>query len=56
MNFHGITLTVNYPETSVEAAIPAEGSLEDIVGWLKRLCSTEPEMTSIVLVAVKKTH
>jgi len=53
MHFKGVTLTVNYPDCEVEAAIPSELSLEQLINALYKLCDTEPEMTSFVLVAAK---
>lgn len=51
--FKGISLTVSYPDDECEVAIPTEGSFDDLVNYLRKLCETEPEMTSFVLVAAK---
>lgn len=53
MNFKGISLTVNYPDDECEAAIPQQLNLEQLIAALRKLCETEPDMTSFVLVAVK---
>ena len=49
----GIVLTVNYPDDSVEAAIPSELTLDDLLKAIAKLYYTEPDMTSFQLVAVK---
>jgi len=53
MNFKDITLTVNYPDDEAQAAVPTEMTLEQIIITLRKLCETEPDMTSFVLVAAK---
>lgn len=52
--FKGVTLTVNYPDDDeADAAIPTDMSLEQMIEFLRKLCASEPEMTSFVLVAAK---
>jgi hypothetical protein len=53
MQFKGVTLTVNYPDDSAEAAIPSAMTLEQMIEFLRKLCASEPEMTSFALVAAK---
>lgn len=53
MQFKGVVLTVNYPDDEVEAAIPSNLSLEQMISCLRKLVETEPEMTSFVLVAAR---
>jgi hypothetical protein len=41
------------PDDEVEAAIPNAMTLDQMIEFLRKLCSSEPEITSFVLVAAK---
>lgn len=47
----GVTLTVNYPDDSVEAAIPERWTAIAVGHFIAKLIESEPEATSFVLVA-----
>ena len=51
----GITITVNYPDDECEAAVPTEMTVDQLCEMIQKLCVTEPEMTSfVVLAAVRR--
>jgi hypothetical protein len=54
MTLTGVTMTVNYPETSVDAAIPAEMKPATLAFYIEKLMREEPDATSFTIAAVIK--
>jgi hypothetical protein len=56
MKIAGIVIECNYPDEPkpIEAAVPAEMSLDEFLKVIKKLVDSEPDMTSFVITAVVK--
>lgn len=54
MMLRGVNITVNYPDDEVEAAVPAEMTVDQLCEAIRRLVSEETEMTSFVITAAIK--
>lgn len=52
MNLKGVVINVNYPDDECEAAVPSEMTVDQLHEFLKRLISSEPDMTSFIITAV----
>jgi hypothetical protein len=51
MQLKGVTITVNYPETTVEAAVPSAMTVNALSQAIRKLCESERDMTSFIVVA-----
>lgn len=50
----GIIITCDYPDDTVEAAVPSEMTVEQLQATIAKLVKTEPDMTSFVITAAIK--
>lgn len=51
MKLKGVSILVNYPDDEVQAAVPADMTMDQLCSFIKRLAETEPELTSFVITA-----
>lgn len=51
MKLTGVVIECNYPDDNAEAGIPNECTVDQLCDFIKRLVSSEPEMTSFVITA-----
>lgn len=56
MKLKGITITCNYPDDTVEAAVPSEMTVMQLCQMIQKLCVEEKDMTSFVIVAVRDAN
>lgn len=54
MKLTGVVIECNYPDDTVEAAVPSEMTVEQLQATIKKLIDTEPDMTSFVITAAIK--
>ena len=52
MKLCGIVIEVNYPDDTVEAAVPSNMTVDQLCEMIKRLAASEPDMTSFQITAV----
>lgn len=48
----GVVITVNYPESEAEAAVPSEMTVQQLANSITTLLQTERDMTSFMIVAI----
>jgi hypothetical protein len=47
----GVVITCNYPDDTADAVISVEMTVDELVRYIDMLVTSEPEMSSFVIVA-----